>query len=163
LNNMVKKIWNNRGLELAVRWFLGLAFLYASYHKIVFPAHFAKILYGYYLFPDASINIIAIFLPFLELFSGLALILGVYPRSAALIINGMLLGFIIALGINLVRGQQFDCGCFSVGETGYTYTAGHLLVRNIIFFGLGLQVLFYGNYRRWCLRQSGSFLKNLAP
>ena len=160
---MFKKIRNNSGLELAVRWFLGLAFLYASYHKIVSPAHFAKIIYGYYLFPDASINIIAIFLPFLELFAGLALILGVYPRSAALIINGMLLGFIVALGINLVRGQQFDCGCFAVGETGYTYTTGHLLIRDIIFFGLGLQVLFYGNYRRWCLRQSGSLLKNLAP
>lgn len=160
---MLKKIWNNSSLELAVRWFLGLVFLYTSCHKIVYPAHFAKIIYGYYLFPDASINIIAIFLPFLELFSGLALILGVYPRSAVLIINGMLLGFIVALGINLVRGQQFDCGCFAVGETGYTYTTGHLLVRDIIFFGLGLQVLFYGNYRRWCLRQSGSLLKSLDP
>ncbi len=163
MSSHIKKMLNNSRLELAVRWFLGTVFLYASYHKIVSPAHFAKIIYGYYLFPDASINIIAIVLPFLELFAGLALILGIYPRSAALIINGMLLGFIVVLGINLARGQQFDCGCFSVSETGYTYTAGHLLVRDIIFFVLGLQVLFFDNYRRWCLRQSGSLLKNYRP
>ena len=154
---------NNSWLELAARWFLGMIFLYASYHKIAAPAQFAKIIYGYYLFPDISINIIAIVLPFLELFSGLALILGIYPRSAALITNGMLLGFIIALSINLIRGQQFDCGCFSFGEGGHTYTVGQLLVRDIVFFVLGLQVLLFGNYRRWCLRQSGNILKNIAP
>ena len=153
---------NNSWLELAARWFLGMAFVYASHHKIVSPAHFAKIIYGYYLFPDVSINIIAIVLPFLELSAGLALILGIYPRSAALIINTLLLAFIVALSINLLRGQEFDCGCFSFSEAGATHTTWHMLVRDTIFFGLGLQVLFFGNYRRWCLRQSGSILKN-AP
>lgn len=158
---MLKRILNNSLFELAVRWFLGMIFLYASYHKIASPAQFAKIIYGYYLFPDVSINIIAIVLPFLELFSGLALILGIYPRSAAVIINGMLLGFIIALSINLVRGQQFDCGCFSFVEGGHTYTVGQLLMQDIIFFVLGLQVLFFDNKRRWCFRQSGNILKNM--
>lgn len=157
----IKKMLNNNWLELSVRWFLGMIFLYASYHKIASPAQFAKIIYGYYLFPDVFINIIAIVLPFLELFSGLALILGIYPRSAAVIINGMLLGFIIALSINLIRGQQFDCGCFSFGEGGHTYTVGQLLVRDIVFFVLGLQVLLFDNNRRWCLRQSGNILKNI--
>ena len=152
---------NNNWLELSVRWFLGMIFLYASYHKIAAPAQFAKIIYGYYLFPDVSINIIAIVLPFLELFSGLALILGIYPRSAAVIINGMLLGFIISLSVNLIRGQQFDCGCFSFGEGGHTYTVGQLLMRDVIFFVLGLQVLLFDSNRRWCLRQSGNILRNM--
>jgi len=163
LKNKLKTISNNSWLELAIRWFLGITFIYASYHKIAAPAHFAKIIYGYYLFPDFLINIIAIVLPFLELIAGLALILGIYPRSAAIMINLMLLGFIVALSINLVRGQQFDCGCFSFGEAGYTYTAGQLLVRDVAFFILGLQVLFYGKCRRWCRRQSGSILENIAP
>ncbi len=158
---MLKRILNNSLFELAVRWFLGMIFLYASYHKIASPAQFAKIIYGYYLFPDVSINIIAIVLPFLELFSGLALILGIYPRSAAVIVNGMLLGFIIALSINLVRGLEFDCGCFSSDEGGHALTAGQMLMRDIIFFVLGLQVLFFDNKRRWCFRQGGSVLKNI--
>jgi len=160
---MFNRILNNSLLELAVRWILGMIFLYASYHKIASPAQFTKIIYGYYLFPDVSINIIAIVLPFLELFAGLALILGIYPRSAAVIVNGMLLGFIVALSINLVRGLEFDCGCFSSDGGGHALTVGQMLMRDIIFFVLGLYVLFFDNYRRWCLRQSGNILKNIHP
>ena len=150
---VAKKILKDSRIELVLRWILGVTFMVASYHKIVSPAHFAKIIYGYYLFPGTAINIIAIVLPFLELFSGVALILGIYPRSAVLILNLMLLGFITVLGINLARGQQFDCGCFSFTDSGYTYTAGQLLLRDVLLLAAGLQVLFFDSRRRWCLRQ----------
>ncbi|MFC1489202.1 MauE/DoxX family redox-associated membrane protein [Thermodesulfobacteriota bacterium] len=156
-------IFFNSWIELIFRWVLGVSFIYASCNKIIDPEHFTKIIYGYYLFPGYSINLIAIVLPFFELFSGLFLILGVYPRSAALIINGMLLAFIIAVSINLVRGQQFDCGCFSFDDVGYTYSALQLLVRDVIFFILGTQVLFYGRRRKWCIRQTGGLLKTISP
>lgn len=161
MNRLLKSLLLISWLELAARWFLGITFIYAGYHKIIAPDHFAKIIYGYYLFPDFSINLIAIILPFLELFSGLALLLGIYPRSAALIINGMLLAFIIALSINLIRGQEFDCGCFSFGEKGYISSAGQLLIRDIIYFVFGLQLLFFAKQRRWSILQSGSISKNI--
>ena len=162
LNSRLRKLFFSTWLELVGRWLLGITFLYACTHKILAPDYFAKIIYGYYLFPDFSINLIAIVLPFLELFSGVALILGVYPRSAALITNGMLLAFIIALSINLIRGQAFDCGCFSFGEPGYTSSAGQLLIRDIIYFFVGLHVLFFGEWRKLCALQSGSILKNIS-
>ena len=158
----IQKLIKNSWIELAVRWFLGVTFISVSYHKIIEPAHFAKIIYGYYLFPDFSINLIAIVLPFLEFFTGLALILGIYPRSAILSILCMLSAFIIAISINLLRGMEFDCGCFSFGEAGYTYSAWQLLIRDIFYFVLGFHVLFFDQYRRLCLRQSGSFLKNIS-
>lgn len=160
---MIHKMLNNNWVELAVRWFLGMTFIYACYHKIADPGHFAKIVYGYYLFPDVSINIIAIVLPFLELVSGLALVLGIYPRSAAIVTNGMLLAFIVALSINLVRGQQFDCGCFSFDQTGHTHAVEQLLIRDIFYFLLGLHVLFFEKCRRWSFWQTGSVLKNINP
>ncbi len=126
-------------------------FIYASYHKISEPAHFAKIIYGYYLFPDFSINIIAIVLPYAELYSGIFLILGIFPRSAALLINGMLLMFVIAISINLIRGQEFDCGCFSFGEPGYTSSARQLLIRNIFLLMVGSYILFFDRRRKWCI------------
>ena len=150
----MKRLFDNSRIELAARWILGITFIYASFHKIIAPADFAKILYGYDLFPGVLINLIAIVLPFVELFSGLALILGIYPRSAALIVNGMLLGFIIALSINLVRGHEFDCGCFWPGQTGYTSSVELLLVRDIIYFVMGLQVFLYGRRRRACIFRS---------
>ncbi|MFC1814811.1 MauE/DoxX family redox-associated membrane protein [Thermodesulfobacteriota bacterium] len=157
----LEKMFDNCWLELAVRWILGITFVYASYHKIVAPAHFAKVIYGYYLFPYFSINLIAIVLPYLELFCGLALILGIYPRSAALIVNAMLLAFIAALSINLIRGQEFDCGCFSFTEQGYSHSALQMLIRDIVYLMLGLQVLFFKQNRKWCLFQSGSLFKNI--
>ena len=33
----------NSWIELASRWILGLIFIYASFHKIISPAEFAKI------------------------------------------------------------------------------------------------------------------------
>jgi putative oxidoreductase len=153
LSNVWQATLNNSRIELAARWILGLTFIYASFHKIISPAEFAKIVYGYGLFPEILINLIAIIVPFLELVGGLALILGIYPRSAALIFNGMLVAFITVLSINLIRGHEFDCGCFSTAKTGYLNSAKVALVRNIFYFLLGLQVIRFDGIRRGCLRR----------
>jgi len=144
LNNILKNIMNSSFTELVIRWFIGITFIYASIHKISDPASFAKVIYGYGLFPAISINIIAIVLPFVELVSGIFLVSGIYPRSAALIVNFMLLSFIIAISINLLRGYEFDCGCFS---TGRVTPAKELLIRDIIYFILGFRVLLYKSSR----------------
>ena len=140
----------NSWIELAARWALGLIFIYASYHKILAPADFAKIVYGYDLFPAGTINLIAIILPFIELIAGLALILGIFPRSAALILIGMLAAFIVVLSINLIRGHEFNCGCFSTKEAGYFSSAESTLVRDIIYLLLGLQIFLFSGIRKGC-------------
>ncbi len=151
MKNKLKKIVNNNWVELGARSILGLTFIYASYPKIGAPAELAKILYGYGLFPGMLINLIAITLPFFELVSGVALVAGIYPRSASFIINSMLVLFMIALSINLIRGHEFDCGCFSSEQIGYTSSAGLELGRDIILLGLGLQIFFYRMPRKWCV------------
>ena len=151
LNNSALKILNSSWTELVARWFLGATFIYASYSKILAPAAFAKIIYGYDLFPAMLINLFAITLPFIELIAGLALIVGVYPRSAALIINAMLLAFIISLSINIIRGHEFDCGCFAINAASQSTFSGPLIIRDFIYLALGIYVFFYGNSRRLCL------------
>ena len=144
-------MFENNLIELTARWILGLTFIYASYHKILAPADFAKIVYGYGLFPHAVINLIAIILPFIEFVTGLALILGIYPRSAVLIINGMLVAFIIVLSINLIRGHEFDCGCFSVKKAGFLSSTEPMLVRDIIYLILGIHIFFFRGMRKGCV------------
>ncbi len=148
MNNFALSIINNSWIELAARWILGLTFIYASIHKILFPAEFAKIVYGYDLFPHAFINLIAILIPFLELIVGLALIIGVYPRSAAIIINIMLLAFIAALTINIIRGHEFDCGCFSAGQSGYSSSSEATVLRDILYFLCGMLIIIFKGNRR---------------
>jgi uncharacterized membrane protein YphA (DoxX/SURF4 family) len=156
LKDNLEKIYRSAWLELAMRWFLGAMFVYASLHKIIEPAYFAKIIYGYYLFPAVSINLLAIILPYVELFSGLALVLGIYPRSGTVLLNILLFAFIIALSINVLRGHEFDCGCFSFGKSDQPSSAKQLLVRDIIYLGLGLYVFFYSKGRKWCIKQNSN-------
>jgi uncharacterized membrane protein YphA (DoxX/SURF4 family) len=153
LNNPWQYLISNSWVELAARWILGLTFVYASSYKILSPADFAKIIYGYNLFPVVLINLIAIILPFIEFMAGLTLIFGIYPRSAAIIINGLLLAFIVALSINLIRGHEFHCGCFSAGESGHTETPEGTIVRDIIFFIIGLQVIFFSGIRKISIKR----------
>jgi len=147
-------------LELVLRWITGVSFIYASIHKIAAPAAFAKIIYGYYLFPDASINLIAVILPFVELAAGMALILGIYPRSAGLIVCTLLTLFSLAVSVNLLRGHQFDCGCFAFNREGISSSAKAVLVRNSVYFLFSLQIMLFDSRRRWCLLQTGNFCKN---
>jgi putative oxidoreductase len=151
LNNLRQSIISSNWIELAARWILGLTFIYASLHKIGSPAEFAKIIYGYDLFPAVFINLIAIIIPFLELITGVALVIGFYPRSAAIVINGLVMVYIIVLTINLIRGHEFDCGCFAFGQSGYTSSSEVTLVRDIIYFILSLQVFLFSGIRRMCL------------
>jgi len=152
--NRLATIFNNSWIELGVRWILGVTFIYASYYKIIAPAEFAKIVYGYGLFPSVTINLIAIVLPYLELFAGITLILGIYPRSAALIICFMLWSFILILSINWARGHEFDCGCFLLGSQGEKTTSEQVIVRDFIYLILALQVFLHNGTRKGCIVRS---------
>ena len=54
----------------------------------------------------------------LELLAGLALILGIWTRTAAALIGALLLVFVAAISLNLARGNAIDCGCFDVSAAG---------------------------------------------
>ncbi len=122
---------------------LGAVFVFASWHKILNPAEFAKIIYGYGLFPGSLINIFAICVPFVELVCGICLISGVLRQSSLLVCNAMLLGFILIISINLIRGHEFDCGCFSFAHHNTTQAAISLLIRDVILLGTGLYLYFH--------------------
>ncbi len=105
-----------------VRWIsilfqiaLGVIFLAACYHKIVDPPTFAKQVYEYRITPGGLINLIAIYLPWIELVAGVCLVVGVWTRGATGLVGVMLLVFTAALSFNLWRGHPVDCACFSVG------------------------------------------------
>lgn len=137
LNNLGTVLIHNRKIQLVFRLILGITFITASFHKILAPGQFAQIIYGYGLFPENLINLIAILVPFFELFCGLLLIIGVWKGGACLIINLMLAGFIVSITINLIRGYEFDCGCFTNTSFVPDFDPVTLLFRDLSLLCLG--------------------------
>ena len=99
---------------------LGAVFVAAALPKLVDPPGFAQSIWNYQLAPAWLIHPAALTLPWLELLCGLALCLGVWARAAAGWIGALLLVFVTALTINLVRNHPVDCGCFRTGATAST-------------------------------------------
>lgn len=112
-----------RPAEKAINWVcrlaLGLVFAYAAVEKIIDPAAFAQTIDNYRLFPAATIGPLAIVLPWLEMTAALAVLAGgPWQRPAALILAVLLISFMLAVGFNLARGLDFQCGCFGSADGG---------------------------------------------
>lgn len=99
--------------SLAARILLGAIFLYASYDKILHPEALSEIIFNYKILPPQMVNLAAIILPWLEAVCGAALVLGVNARGAAALTALLMTVFMAALGFNLMRGVDVQCGCFT--------------------------------------------------
>lgn len=97
---------------ILLRLCLGAVFIYASVHKILYPLKFKDVLGQYDILPYWLVNIMAVTLPWFEFWIGILVITGIFVRSCAVMQSGLLLSFIIAIGLNILRGLNFYCGCF---------------------------------------------------
>lgn len=131
-----------RWLFIALRVVLGGILLAACYDKILHPAAFAKIIYNYQILPGILVNPVAIALPWIELLLGLCLIFGFWLPGAALLTNGLFMVFLAALILNLIRGINIHCGCFSTSATGEASTTLTIL-RDVGFTTMSVLLLFF--------------------
>lgn len=106
----------SRFLYYGARWILGGVFIYASYDKILHPAAFSKIIYNYQILPDGLINLTALVLPMLELIMGIFFWVGFWMPGTVMLSNILLVSYIGALILNLARGLDINCGCFSMSS-----------------------------------------------
>ena len=91
---------------------VGAIFVYAGVLKALDPGRFAGDIANFKLLPWHATVLLALYLPWLEIICGVALI---FRRlySGALIILGLLcLVFLGALGSAKARGLDISCGCF---------------------------------------------------
>ena len=101
---------------LALRYIIGALFIYAGAMKIQDPAGFGTDIDHYWIVPYFATGLIAIYLPWLEVVCGLAMI-GNRARAGAQILVLTMSGvFTIALGAAWARGLDINCGCF--GRSG---------------------------------------------
>lgn len=126
--------------SLLVRFYIGGIFVYASLNKINFPAEFSDNIASYLLVPYQLVNPMAVFLPWIELVSGVCLVAGIRVRAAAAVICSLLVIFTTAVIVVLLKQTPIDCGCFqNVGDPVSMLT----VVRDLVWLALGLYVYRY--------------------
>ena len=133
-------------LELLLRFLVGGTFVYASLDKITDPAAFAQAIYHYRMIDGALLHPMALVLPWLELSTGLAMIMGLARRGSALLISLMLLVFMAAIASALARGLDISCGCFDT-ENGHVVGLS-LLFRDTAMLAGSLALLINRDVRR---------------
>lgn len=142
--NLLRNPW----LGVFTRLMVGGIFVYASIDKILHPEAFARIIFNYHLVPAPFINLGALLLPFVELLGGVFLILGIWPRSAGLVLVCLTLVFIAALSVNWVRGVNLECGCFTVSAKAKG-AIGELVVRDVLLLLAAVQTTFLARRKGW--------------
>lgn len=126
-------------LVLACRWIVGGVFIAASVDKLIHPAGFAQAIFHYRILPLELLHPVALLLPMTELVLGLALVLGVARRGAALLAGLLTVIFLAAIVTALARGLDISCGCFHT-EGGHSVGLS-LLFRDVALLALTLPPL----------------------
>jgi uncharacterized membrane protein YphA (DoxX/SURF4 family) len=109
----------------AARLLLGVVLVVAGALKMPDPAAAERAVRAYQLLPEALVGPVAFGLPVVEIAVGLALLVGVSVRAAALASAALMAVFLAAVGSAWARGLQIDCGCFggggqvAAGQTAY--------------------------------------------
>jgi putative oxidoreductase len=137
----VKKLLLHPWLAVRVQIGLGLVFIVAAVPKILDPPSFAHMIYNYRLLPGPAVNAFALVMPWIEILTGAALVLGIFLRTAAKVAGLLLLTFIAAIGINLARDNAVQCGCFDVHAAEKTHAQLLGEMRGVVFRDVALGLL----------------------
>jgi uncharacterized membrane protein YphA (DoxX/SURF4 family) len=114
----IREVLTHPWLTVRTQIALGLFFVVAALPKIADPPSFAHMVYNYRLLPGPLVNLASLTMPWAELLMGVALICGIWRKTAATLVGALLVVFIVAISINLLRGNAIDCGCFDVADAG---------------------------------------------
>lgn len=100
---------------LAARLVTGGVWIVAGGLKITEPTASINAVRAYQLLPSSVAEVVGIALPAIELVVGLALVVGVFARGAAVISALLFVAFIVGIASVWARGIEIDCGCFGGG------------------------------------------------
>lgn len=126
------KLALRRWQALAIRLVVGGVFVWAGTAKLVQTSSFVETVAAFDMLPTGLVSPFALSVIWIELIAGGLLLLDIWPRSNALVVLVLLVVFSAALGINMYRGNDVDCGCFG-GDGGASLT--WTLLRDLLLAG----------------------------
>jgi uncharacterized membrane protein YphA (DoxX/SURF4 family) len=150
LAHLLRREW----LAVRVQIALGAVFIAAAWPKLSDPPSFAKNIWAYDILPGWTINLQAMIMPGVEMVIGVALILGLWRRGAAIVALFLLLIFGIAVSWALVSGNPVHCGCFDVhaaarSDAQLFWDLKMVLLRDVGLLVMTAHLLWYDPPRRF--------------
>lgn len=135
-SSQTKRRW---WIDLALRLFLGGFYIVAGATKFPDPGRFAEAVGNYRILPHETINMVAITLPGIEVVAGAFLILGIWLRPSAWLINAMTVVFIAAISSALWNGLNIECGC--LGTVGGRNVGLFAIAEDLVLLACGLWIV----------------------
>ena len=100
---------------------IAAVFIYAGVLKALDPVQFAHDIDNYKILPWTVGVALAFYLPWLEIFCGLALIFRRFYRGALSILTALVAIFVIATVAAKLRGLDITCGCFGHASQHWSF------------------------------------------
>ncbi len=129
-------------LRLLLHFIFGGVFVYAGILKVADPMSFLDDVRSFDLLDDPFAAWLAMGLPWLEIFAGLAVMSGFLRSGGLLILNASLLIFLVAISISWWRGIDIRCGCF--GHSDATTSYRDLILRDLLLLAVGIVLVWHG-------------------
>ena len=124
-----------RRISQIIAILIGALFIYAGAVKIIDPVEFARDIDNYKMLPWPVGVWLALYLPWLEIFCGLALITRILFRGSVFIVTVLMSLFIVASIFAKTRGLDVSCGCFGHASK-YLNFSWHLALDFLLLGGL---------------------------
>jgi putative oxidoreductase len=99
-------------IALILRVVIAAIFIYAGISKALIPLRFVTDIDNFHLLPWMVTAPLAFYLPWLEIFCGVSLLLFQLDRGALLTLLVLTFVFVLALASARIRGLDITCGCF---------------------------------------------------
>ncbi|CAN5132913.1 hypothetical protein BH23VER1_BH23VER1_21160 [soil metagenome] len=123
-------------IERGLRWGFGALWIYAGALKLADPLSFLDAVRSFQILGDPWAAIVALALPPLEIFCGLAVVVGRWCYGGALVLlDGALAVFLGALLWGWHSGLDVTCGCFGREENATDYPTK--VIQNVGLLGVG--------------------------
>ena len=102
---------------------VGGIFIYAGALKMFDPVRFGSDIDNYKILPWTIGVALAFYVPWLEIFCGIALVLRFLYRGGLSILTALVLVFTLATVAAKVRGLDITCGCFGHASQHWSFPA----------------------------------------
>jgi putative oxidoreductase len=122
-------------LRLVLCILFGGLFIFSGVLKVRDPSMFLLNVRSFNLLGDPYAAWLALFLPWLEIFCGLAVVTGICRRAGLLLLNAALVLFLAAIVQAWARGINIECGCFGPGDKASNYV--ELILRDLVLLAVG--------------------------